>query len=205
MSAACPSPFPFGSGPPSQLRGAMRFLKMLVLTLLLSLPTPSLAQDSSLVLAFADAVPRQFSLMYREFHTEFQQCLYGMPKGDSVFILIALNANLPPSQSRPRTAGPNPQSDTLAIEPCPWGFGNAGALGLAHPHKNVSEKVICDMSESDQLFEFEHRQDALAVVICGPTRFAIYRRESYKTRREVCTFNPEALDIKLTCIEELAK
>lgn len=94
-------------------------------------------QDSVQVVStgIAKHVLREWALLYREFRTEFLQCLYGRSSGDSLKIHLALNAHVRPSQSTVK--GVTPED-----EMCPWALGLDSIVGVVHSHPRQERQAL---------------------------------------------------------------
>lgn len=165
-----------------------------------SVPRPSLN------VYVAEAVMRQWSLMYREFKTEFSQCLYGPMIEDStgrnLHVILAVNMDIRPSQSQiDRVAAVPDDSGAINLEDlCPWRFSNWVFLGVAHQHRRDNPddpdgEDPCFLGTNDAR-TMEQGRYALTAIVCGLGKYVVYPEGSGWTGL-ACIFDPEAPGI--TC------
>jgi len=141
---------------------------------------PMLIAQVAVSTGVTPGVMRQWSLMNREFETEYLQCLYGTKTvEDSLVvadILLAVNADLRPSRSAVNMmVGAYP--DTPANY-CPWKFTTWELLGFAHPHLpdlDEPDEELCFLGPGDYMTMLREGF-LLSVVVCGQDRFMLFSR-----------------------------
>lgn len=145
------------------------------------------------------AVMRQWSYMYQNFQgKEFLQCMYGRVERDTtvvpyqyeVGVIMAVNANLPPSELHDNGAGRRNESE-LATNWCPWQFQTWPLLGLAHSHLKLAGERVCMVSAEDYTLQIDRRY-FLNLVICDDDRFIVYTQFTGLTGM-LCRYDPEAV------------
>lgn len=171
------------------------------------------AADPRHILRFNAALLRQWSLLFREFHTEFLQCVYayavpgdvdteGNMLNDTVKVAFAINANLPPSSFYPDSVAP-PADWNEDI--CPPTVGNFFIL-LADVHNHIPRFVngvrttYCYPSDKDYASSFERQGVPIAFILCDENRLVYFSSEGLIAS---CTWNPEIpFNMQLVCKRE---
>lgn len=163
-------------------------------------------QDSTHVVntGITNHVLREWALLYREFRTEFLQCLYGRLSGDSLRIRLALNAHVRPSHSM--VGGVTPEDDT-----CPFALGADSLIGVAHSHPQQQYALNGERLPLEPQANrcYESWEDIamlvqnglpVGVVVCGVGRIYVLRRgQTPNDGTNVCQYDPEAAVPMLVC------
>jgi len=163
-------------------------------------------QDTAHTL-LANLALHDWALEYREFHTEFLQCLYGVVRGDTVVVLYGVMADVKPSHSLATTVIPQPDGQCATTGDSLVGIahnhpqscrgGNGAACGLLtadsasmHPQDDPGNDP-CFESWPD-IRTFVASKLDVNVVVCGVGKMYIQRRGGVPNQREdICTYNPE--------------
>jgi len=166
-------------------------------------------QDTAHTL-IANLFLHESALMYREFHTEYLECLYGRVNSDTTIVLYAIMADVKPSHSRPTTVIPQPDGV------CPQNTDSL--VGIVHNHPQTCRGgggAACGLQVRDS--ESMHPQDdpasdpcyesypdirtfiasglRLNVVICGVGKMYVQRQGSRPNDpADVCSYDAE-LDV----------
>lgn len=150
---------------------------------------------------------RGSALLYREFHTEFLGCLYGLQRNDTIGIYLMAPASMRPSTSQALRIA----DDTTGS--CPK-LAEFQTLGLVHSHpdcKHVASKPClavqaltprvdpdselnaCIGSSDDMTTwkdNWEHLHWPLGMIVCGYGKLIVYVM-STSTVTPVCVYDPE--------------
>jgi hypothetical protein len=153
---------------------------------------------------------RHWALEYREYKTEFLECLYGDVHGDTARIHYSIAADVKPSHSRASSVTPQ-EAGQCEIT-------GDSIIGLAHNHPSTCAPMesACGLQkdsnsmhpqEGDLCYEsFPDMRTFVAtglevnVVVCGVGRIYLQRKGSRPNNpMDICSYNPEADDPEITC------
>lgn len=153
------------------------------------------------VIQYAPIITHTWSLLYREFKTEFLGCLYGSVRAsarplepDTVTISYMLLADVKPSHSTDRGVAeksPCPASDKLLgmVHSHPGGRTCVhDGRGNCAPIEADRQGDICFPSRTDQA-SFAASRYVIDVIVCGENTFIASTRDLIITR---CEYDPEA-------------
>jgi hypothetical protein len=161
--------------------------KAIALSALLLLPQAAAAQVTDIVLH--PTISHRWALMYREFETEFMDCVYGEQVGDKVYIVLTVPANVLPRHSLVNSVTP--------LDACP--APGAKLLGVAHSHPPVRETINgqrfkttnndeCYMSMTDMI-SFKGEGLPVSIVVCGTGQFIMAMYVTGEVLK--CVFEPD--------------
>jgi hypothetical protein len=136
---------------------------------------------------------RHWALSYREFSTEFLDCLYGRRVGDSIKVVFTIPADVRPSRSTPDDV--TPVTDCVMTEVY---------LGDAHSHPRETAAINgqrfhidpntdqCYLSKPDQDSFRADTAAIITVVVCGVGQFMVWvKGDSLDADGHRCVYDPE--------------
>jgi len=124
------------------------------------------------------AALKAWSLMYREFKTEFLTCAYGHEVDGVLQMKFVVLAEIKPSQAT-RDSIPPPIY-------CVDISGPDSLVGYAHSHPSG----VCGESWRD-LEAFVNSKLGVSIIVCGQNKIAVLVRGNTPERAPICTFDPE--------------
>ena len=140
-------------------------------------------------------IAHRWSLMYREFTTEWLDCVYGRIDGGTLLIVAALPADAPPSVSTPNnTDGLCVPLDTLLIGDAHNHPQDVLIRSQSTPSSGERFHVLpgtdqCYLSPQDWQTFMANAGQQVSVVICGQGEFIAFLRNREGAR---CRYDPEA-------------
>ena len=128
--------------------------------------------------AIATPVLRHWALQYREFSTEFLDCVFGHRSADTLYIDVAIPADVRPSRSTP--------DDVTPASGCPVVEHYVGDVH-SHPHETAAlngqrfhidpNADLCYLSHADQQSFRDDSMAKLTIVVCGFGQLMLWLRE----------------------------
>jgi hypothetical protein len=157
----------------------------------------------------------EWALLYREFHTEFLECLYGRASRDTVTVFYGVLADVKPSHSRATMVAP--QADGMCA------ITGDSLVGIAHNHPQScrgGNGAACGLQVTDS--ESMHPQDdpgndpcyesfpdirtfigsglELNIVVCGVGKLYVQRRGARPNKpADICLYDAEQDIPRLAC------
>jgi len=154
-------------------------LALLAIALAMREPKPQQQAPPKYVRISSGAL-KAWSILFREFHTEFFGCLYGHQERDELQIRFLILAEIKPSQATPTAIMPPIQCVNMS--------GEDSLVGIAHSHP--SGRCYESFLDHDA---FESSRLIASVVVCGQKKIWIGLRGS--PMANICLFDPEVDDV----------
>ena len=167
----------------------MRRLFFAFLLIPLALPAQRVAD-----IRIHPAITHRWSLMYREFSTEWLDCIYGKIIGDTVEIVGVFPADTVPSASTPNTVSGTcvPLAGLLIGDahnhPRDVLIRSQGTSSTGERFPVAPEADLCYLSPMDWHTFRENVDQQVSIVICGQKELVLFLRNGEGGR---CRFDPE--------------